>query len=66
MQQVLNTVTIENSSDICVVCSEGKQTRLPFRNAGHRATSVLEIVYADLFVVRWTCHLLEVPYTSCC
>ena len=28
----LDTVTIENSSDVCVVCSEGKQTRLPFRN----------------------------------
>lgn len=32
----------------CVVCCEGKQTRLPFSQSGSRAKVTLEIVHADL------------------
>lgn len=58
MQQAvegLDVVKGLNTSDICEVCAEGKQTRLPFKNKGHRATSVLEVVHADL------CGPLDVP-----
>lgn len=37
-----------NSSEVCVVCCEGKQTKQPFKDKGNRATSRLGIVHADL------------------
>lgn len=44
-------VTYEGSYEVtksnCVVCCEGKQSRLPFRS-GTRATKLLEIVHADV------------------
>lgn len=35
-------------SNICEVCLEGKQSRLPFNNKGHRASGLLELVHADI------------------
>lgn len=32
----------------CVVCCEGKQSRLPFSNTGTRAEQVLDVVHADV------------------
>lgn len=32
----------------CIVCCKGKQTRLPFKNSGTRATEMLELVHSDL------------------
>lgn len=41
------TDTDEVTKSNCVICCEGKQTRLPFPT-GTRATTVLEIVHADV------------------
>lgn len=38
---------LENNQ-ICEVCCEGKQARLPFKHKGNRATEVLDIVHGDL------------------
>lgn len=32
----------------CTVCMKGKQTRLPFKHTGTRATEVLELVHSDV------------------
>lgn len=32
----------------CVVCCEGKQSRLPFSHKGSRATRLLEVIHADV------------------
>lgn len=32
----------------CIICCEGKQTRLPFKHKGTRANSVLEVIHADV------------------
>lgn len=37
-----------SKTEVCEVCCEGKQTRLPFSNQGKRSTSLLEIIHADL------------------
>ncbi len=37
-----------NSNEVCVVCCEGKQSRLPFKHKGSRATDLLEVVHSDL------------------
>lgn len=37
---------IERSN--CIVCCEGKQTRLPFKNKGVRASKVLEVIHGDV------------------
>lgn len=34
--------------DLCEVCCEGKQSRLPFNNKGRRASAVLEVIHGDL------------------
>lgn len=38
---------------MCVICCEGKQSRLPFKNKGNRAATLLEVVLVD-----W-CGLME-------
>lgn len=37
-----------SDSKTCIPCIEGKQTRLPFKNEGSRATSQLEVIHSDL------------------
>ena len=32
----------------CITCCEGKQFRLPFKNVGKRASSLLEVIHTDL------------------
>lgn len=39
---------IKNDFDLCEVCCEGKQARLPFNHKGNRADSVLQIIHGDL------------------
>ncbi|KAJ8714218.1 hypothetical protein PYW08_007838 [Mythimna loreyi] len=38
----------DNNPIKCVSCCEGKQSRLPFKNIGSRATAPLELVHSDL------------------
>ncbi|XP_026475639.1 uncharacterized protein LOC113380719 [Ctenocephalides felis] len=44
------TISEKATSDInnCIVCCEGKQTRLPFKHKGSRAVKVLELVQSDV------------------
>lgn len=44
-----------SSNEVCKVCCEGKQARLPFKHEGTRAQNKLEMVHADL------CGPMEVP-----
>lgn len=37
-----------SGEDVCVTCSKGKHSRLPFNKHGSRANKILEIVHADL------------------
>lgn len=37
-----------NKENFCQVCCEGKQSRLPFKHVGTRATSLLELVHSDV------------------
>lgn len=39
---------LKTTKQNCVVCCEAKQTRLPFSQKGSRASSILELVHADL------------------
>ena len=32
----------------CITCCEGKQSRLPFKDVGKRASSLLEVIHTDL------------------
>lgn len=32
----------------CITCVEGKQSRLPYKNSGTRATTILELVHSDI------------------
>lgn len=32
----------------CIVCCEGKQSRLPFANEGNRSTELLEVIHSDI------------------
>lgn len=41
-----DTANIQKSN--CVVCCEGKQSRLPFPSANHRSEVLLEVVHSDL------------------
>lgn len=34
--------------DLCEVCCEGKQSRIPFSKQGHRASEILETIHGDL------------------
>lgn len=36
------------NKSVCQVCCEGKQSRLPFKHEGRRASSCLEVIHADV------------------
>lgn len=42
------TLTQDKSNVTCTHCMEGRQTRLPFKNVGTRATRPLELIHSDL------------------
>ncbi|KAG5874329.1 hypothetical protein JTB14_018884 [Gonioctena quinquepunctata] len=44
--------TKRDSTNKCIVCCEGKQSWHPFKHQGTRATSLLELVHADVCVIR--------------
>ena len=39
---------INSAKNNCVVCCEGKQSRLPFQNVGTRGKTLLEVINTDL------------------
>lgn len=46
---IKNFMNINVKSDMkCIVCAQGKQSRSPFNDIGHRATKILEIVHSDI------------------
>lgn len=42
----IETANINKSN--CIVCCEGKQSRLPFAHEGNRSTKLLEVVHSDI------------------
>lgn len=52
MQKAVEGVMLDKKADIskmnCVVCCEGKQSRLPFAHDGNRSTELLNIVHTDI------------------
>lgn len=52
MQDAVKGLVLDNKTDIskssCIICCEGKQSRLPFPKEGSRSTELLHIVHTDL------------------
>lgn len=52
MPDAVSGMELEKKSDIsqlsCIVCCEGKQSRLPFGHAGSRSSELLGIIYSDV------------------
>ncbi|CAH2100878.1 unnamed protein product [Euphydryas editha] len=52
MPDAVSGMELENKSDIsklsCIVCCEGKQSRLSFSHVGSRSSELLEIVHSDV------------------
>lgn len=52
MQTAVEGVVFDNKASIskmnCVVCCEGKQSRLPFAHEGNRSTELLNVVHCDI------------------
>lgn len=52
MQDAVEGVIFTEKANIvksnCIVCCEGKQSRLPFAHEGNRSTKLLEVVHSDI------------------
>lgn len=52
MKQCVNGLELKGVATIdksnCVICCEGKQTRLPFTTIGTRSNQVLDVIHGDL------------------
>lgn len=52
MRELVDGLSYKGQADIekqnCVVCCEGKQTRLPFPSKGNRAGGLLELIHSDV------------------
>lgn len=47
LKGTINDFAVSNRK-VCVTCIQGKQTRLPFKHEGNRASQLLELVHSDV------------------